>query len=253
MSTASPVPRDSISSTPNSSRTQSPAPQPRARANRSALRDYYGLKSTAKPAESSELSPKLLNEGFHGGVKHSELDEEGFDAEAYVRKLVATKHLEEVLRIEGDLIGEIRSLDSEKKALVYDNYSKLITATDTIKRMRENMGPLMPKDGSLSEDVGKIAGMAGELAMKAQGPYVKKDQEKIGSENEESRLRKKREAETVRWVLEAPQRLESLIGQGKRSEAATDWNEIRELLNKWQGVRGVEEIRRRCEKAVAKT
>ncbi len=30
---------------------------------------------------------------------------------------------------------EIRSLDGERKALVYDNYSKLIAATDTIKRV----------------------------------------------------------------------------------------------------------------------
>lgn len=36
----------------------------------------------------------------------------------------------------GILIGlEIRGLDGERKALVYDNYSKLITATDTIHKV----------------------------------------------------------------------------------------------------------------------
>jgi len=30
---------------------------------------------------------------------------------------------------------EIKGLDGERKALVYDNYSKLITATDTIRRV----------------------------------------------------------------------------------------------------------------------
>ncbi len=35
------------------------------------------------------------------------------------------------------LVGsEIRGLDGERKALVYDNYSKLITATDTIHKVR---------------------------------------------------------------------------------------------------------------------
>lgn len=30
---------------------------------------------------------------------------------------------------------EIRGFDGERKALVYDNYSKLITATDTIRKV----------------------------------------------------------------------------------------------------------------------
>jgi len=30
---------------------------------------------------------------------------------------------------------EIRGLDGERKALVYDNYSKLIAATDTIRKV----------------------------------------------------------------------------------------------------------------------
>jgi len=31
---------------------------------------------------------------------------------------------------------DIRGLDGERKALVYDNYSKLIAATDTIRKVR---------------------------------------------------------------------------------------------------------------------
>jgi vacuolar protein sorting-associated protein 51 len=43
--------------------------------------------------------------------------------------------LESVLKVEGALVNEIRGLDGERKALVYDNYSKLITATDTIQKV----------------------------------------------------------------------------------------------------------------------
>lgn len=32
-------------------------------------------------------------------------------------------------------LAEIRGLDGERKALVYDNYSKLIAATDTIRKV----------------------------------------------------------------------------------------------------------------------
>lgn len=39
--------------------------------------------------------------------------------------------------------AEIKGLDGERKALVYDNYSKLISATDTIRKVRgRNFHPL---------------------------------------------------------------------------------------------------------------
>lgn len=34
-----------------------------------------------------------------------------------------------------DACAEIRGFDGERKALVYDNYSKLIAATDTIRKV----------------------------------------------------------------------------------------------------------------------
>lgn len=40
-----------------------------------------------------------------GGVRESELDAEGFDAEGYVRVILARESLEGLLRIEGGLIN----------------------------------------------------------------------------------------------------------------------------------------------------
>lgn len=44
--------------------------------------------------------------------------------------------LEDLLRLYTQVVGEVRALDAEKKALVYDNYSKLIAATETIRKVR---------------------------------------------------------------------------------------------------------------------
>ena len=38
-------------------------------------------------------------------------------------------------RMTASICVDIRSLDGERKALVYDNYSKLIVATETIKKV----------------------------------------------------------------------------------------------------------------------
>jgi hypothetical protein len=151
---ASPRPSASIIRSPPSSRTsldtssQPPsfsraANQPRR--NRAALRDYYGLKnqtqeSIASPTEQSRSSSvdaisRDLDSSHATSSRLHPLDQEGFDAGSYVRKLLETEALEGLLALENELVADIRTLDGERKALVYDNYSKLIAATDTIEKV----------------------------------------------------------------------------------------------------------------------
>ncbi len=49
-------------------------------------------------------------------MKESELDAEGFDAEAYVRGVLAGQGLEGVLKVEGGLINGIPAYLLEEKA-----------------------------------------------------------------------------------------------------------------------------------------
>lgn len=90
----------SLESTPTSSRTGSPAPGPNRR-NRAALRDYYGIKN-ATSVDDSRANPQQ-EEAFI--VKASPLDAEDYDAEAYVRSVLAKEGLEGVLRVEGSLVS----------------------------------------------------------------------------------------------------------------------------------------------------
>lgn len=76
-------------------------------------------------------------------VPLSEVDAEGFDADAYVKAKLKDSSLEELLRTYTRVLGEIRALDAEKKALVYDNYSKLITATETIRKVSKKRAALL--------------------------------------------------------------------------------------------------------------
>jgi hypothetical protein len=120
--------------------TQTPPPPPPSgggggqsqnkRANRAALREYYNLRAAGLEA------PALRIELPESEVPSSDLDAQEFDADEYVNKVVAESSLEQLLRLYTRVLGEVRALDAEKKALVYDNYSKLITATETIRKVR---------------------------------------------------------------------------------------------------------------------
>ena len=49
---------------------------------------------------------------------------------------MAREHgLQALVRMENDLVQEIRNLDGERKSLVYDNYNKLVAATETIRKV----------------------------------------------------------------------------------------------------------------------
>ncbi|EMD00146.1 hypothetical protein BAUCODRAFT_366359 [Baudoinia panamericana UAMH 10762] len=213
------------------------------RRNRAALRDYYGLKNAA-PADARDTPSPVI----HEVPPESELDKPGFDADAYVQSLLSREGLEGVLKVEAGLVGEIRSLDGEKKALVYDNYSKLITATDTIRRMREKMDPLT-QTSTLVNDIGRIAGTAAQLSADLRRSHGGRE----GDQNDDvARAPKKKlhQQQTVRWVVGAPQRLEQLVLDGHRNEAERQWKEVSELLDKWQGISGVYEVRQACRSAI---
>lgn len=131
-------------------RSQATSPARPPRRNKTALRDYYNLKAAA-PANASNGQQYEEPDTALPDIRSSELDAPEFDAEAYVRDVLSRESLQGLLKIESGLINEIRGLDGEKKALVYDNYSKLITATDTIRKV----GEFPNRDGLRSGRKGK--------------------------------------------------------------------------------------------------
>ncbi|KAI9816497.1 MAG: hypothetical protein M1827_001629 [Pycnora praestabilis] len=252
---ASDVSRRSSIDTVTRSQATSPSrvPQPNQRRNRAALRDYYGLKNAAQ-TDISSGAPHDDSE-----VKDSELDKEGFNAEEYVQGILENEGLDGVLRVEGGLVNEIKGLDGERKALVYDNYSKLITATDTIRKMRMNMDPLTPTTSTLSPAIAHIAEISAALSTSIQEHSSQSPLKSLGGSLEaerggnnaiEAKGDKEKQRQTVRWVLDAPRRIRLMVEEGKDEEAHTEWNEILRLLDKWKAVKGVEQVRKEGQTAL---
>jgi hypothetical protein len=101
--------------------------------NRAALREYYNLRAAAAAA-SSPSTPRII-EVPDSEIPAGEIDAEDFNLDEYLQRVVAESTLQELLKLYTRVLGEVRALDAEKKALVYDNYSKLITATETIRKV----------------------------------------------------------------------------------------------------------------------
>ncbi|KAL4960778.1 COG1/VPS51 family protein [Aspergillus stella-maris] len=243
----------SAASTPSTARAVSPSLHPRR--NRAALRDYYNLKPSDAAALQNARSRSVPRHTDAGDISNpsvvvggSELDNPDFDPQRYVNNLLSTSSLATILKAENTLVGDVRTLDGERKALVYDNYSKLIRAVETIGKMRASMdekGTPLTMTKTLGPAIAFVAETAAGLI---------KEGEEIrgrmgGSEEDKANKAKK---DTVKWVLGASGRLEELIKEGNRDEAERDWEEVRGLLAKWEGTNGVAEIREACEKVMEK-
>jgi hypothetical protein len=240
---------------PPSARPSSPSPssiatQPSQRRNRAALRSYYNLKSTAAEAPSiddasSEVSS--LNDYDTSSTLLSELDSPSFDVQEYVRRVLETESLAELLKTYNMVLMDIRALDAEKKALVYDNYSKLIAATETIGRMRGSMEGRNLGAGMLDAAVVGIYERAESIKAEVRStmPEAQRKQLEMGKEEREAAERKRRMREVVKGVLGAPGRVRELVHEAKMEDARRLWEENLRLLERWneRGVGG-EDVQR---------
>ena len=115
------------------------------------------------------------------------------------------------------------------------------------------MDPLTPTTSTLSPAIAHIAetasGLASSLQRGAKGPTASsthKDdtRERLGEE-------KRNQRQTVKWVLDAPRRLQEQVSSSEREAAEKEWEEVKRLLERWRGIQGVEEVKRACEKVLA--
>lgn len=136
---------------------------------------------------------------------------------------------------------------------MYDNYSKLIAATDTIRRMRASMEPLAPTTGTLEPAIRHIEDVSRELAAHTQA-QTQRPPSPSPSPPLPTVLhgrRRQRAVDTVRWALDAPPRIHALAEAGRRDEALAVLARVRALCDLWDGTAGVAELRVRADSALA--
>ncbi|VDQ07532.1 unnamed protein product [Trichobilharzia regenti] len=78
----------------------------------------------------------------------------------YLDKSFKTKDLSDLMSEEKALSEQIRSLDSDMQTLVYDNYSKFINATDTIRMMKSNFSYVRAEMNSLLQNIDSIVSLS---------------------------------------------------------------------------------------------
>ncbi|KDP28255.1 hypothetical protein JCGZ_14026 [Jatropha curcas] len=95
------------------------------------MRDLLSSFYSPDPAVSSSNSSKFAS--------LDAINTSSFDADQYMNLLAQKSNLEGLLQKHVEMAAEIKNLDTDLQMLVYENYNKFISATDTIKRMKNNI------------------------------------------------------------------------------------------------------------------
>ena len=94
----------------------------------------------------------------------SALDSAAFNPDRHVAQMLATYPLDKMLAEHRAVAREIKHLDGDMQQLVYENYSKFIAATDTIRAMKAQVDGLEGEMAALRGVMGEcVGGRFGEV------------------------------------------------------------------------------------------
>lgn len=214
-----------------------------------SMADFYGI-DTSSPApqqndNNSEYSSGAEErDGSHlsGGSPRSlarnakgerdNINSAEFDSFHYVRELLNASRTEDLVAKDAKMVQEIRALDSDMQMLVYENYNKFISATETIRRMKGNVGGMEDDMRRVKGAMESIGGMCDALDGKL-GPKWSRVGQLVRLRSLLTRLS---------FLQEMPERLGEMVKSGKFDRAVKLYSQTKDVLSRYSHVASLRNI-----------
>ncbi|ELW65100.1 Protein fat-free like protein [Tupaia chinensis] len=207
------------------------APERRRKAH-GMLKLYYGLsegEAAGHPAGPDPLDPTDLN-GAH------------FDPEVYLDKLRRECPLAQLMDSETDMVRQIRALDSDMQTLVYENYNKFISATDTIRKMKNDFRKMEDEMDRLATNMAVITDFSARISATLQDRH-----ERITKLAGVHALLRK-----LQFLFELPSRLTKCVELGAYGQAVRYQGRARAVLQQYQHLPSFRAIQDDCQVITAR-
>ncbi|XP_065826361.1 vacuolar protein sorting-associated protein 51 homolog [Oscarella lobularis] len=198
--------------------------QPRRRQRRGLLRLYYGVTSEE---DSSRLDP-------------TDIDGPHFKTDVFLERLYKEASLRTLMDKEASMIREIKSLDSDMQTLVYENYNKFISATDTIRTMKHDFKRMEDEMESLAANMETIRDFSDRI-----NDTLADKRQKIKKLSGVHGMLKK-----LQFLFELPSRLKKCMEMGAHSQAVRYYCRACGVLDHFQHMPSFHGIQQDCQKIV---
>uniref|UniRef100_A0A1B6CVQ9 Vacuolar protein sorting-associated protein 51 homolog n=1 Tax=Clastoptera arizonana TaxID=38151 RepID=A0A1B6CVQ9_9HEMI len=149
-----------------------------------------------------------------------DLNSSGFNLDLYLQQTNKTCNLNEILLFERDLFEEISVFQSDKQTLVYDNYNKFISATNTIGKIKYDFIKMEDEMKSLASNMESMTIFYDSITCTLQD-----------SHSEISRILKIRAyLKNLQFLIKLPDKLKMQTQSKKYLEAAQDYLNVQKDL-----------------------
>ncbi|EEC07709.1 conserved hypothetical protein [Ixodes scapularis] len=147
-----------------------------------------------------------------------------FNPDLYLNKLLKECTLADLMDKEQEIYKQIQALDSEMQTLVYENYNKFISATDTIRKMKNDFKRMEEEMDHLSSNMSEITKFSGSISGTLQG---RRDQ-MIKLSSTHALLKK------LQLLFELPPRLKACIESESYEEAVIYYSKAQKVLRQYK-------------------
>ncbi|GBM88074.1 Vacuolar protein sorting-associated protein 51 [Araneus ventricosus] len=187
---------------------------------RGLLKQYYGFSEENK-------------EGFDP----YNINAPEFNPDLYLHKLLKECNLNQLMQKEHQIYRQIQSLDSEMQTLVYENYNKFISATDTIRKMKNDFKKMEEEMDCLSSNMAIITEFSGNISSTLQGR-----RQKISKLSGIHVLLKK-----LQFLFELPPGLKMCIENGSYRQAVRYYLKAQKVLHQYEHMPSFHGIQKDCD------
>eukprot|EP00468_Gymnochlora_sp_CCMP2014_P004368 CAMPEP_0167752318 /NCGR_PEP_ID=MMETSP0110_2-20121227/7070_1 /TAXON_ID=629695 /ORGANISM="Gymnochlora sp., Strain CCMP2014" /LENGTH=931 /DNA_ID=CAMNT_0007637917 /DNA_START=9 /DNA_END=2801 /DNA_ORIENTATION=- len=161
-----------------------------------------------------------------------DLDSDGFDAKAYVKKVLVTQGMQGLLEEESTIKNDVRNLESDMQMLVYENYNKFISATDMIRKMKTNVESMEQEMKKLTDKMTSISNKCEHLEGALEG----------NRERMEKLVGVSRLLQRLQFLFELPHRLNKSIELKAYSQAVKYYKVSHKILNRYKSIASFSKI-----------
>ncbi|XP_024887025.1 vacuolar protein sorting-associated protein 51 homolog [Temnothorax curvispinosus] len=160
-----------------------------------------------------------------------------FNSDMYFQKLLKECTLKQIMDREAEIIKNTQALHSDMQTLVYENYNKFISATDTIRKMKTDFKEMEDSMDLLAKNMESITSFSEQISSTLHGT-----RQQIAKLSSVHTLLKK-----LQFLFKLPGNLKDKINEEKYAEAVQDYVHAQRVLNQYSNMPSFQGIQKDCE------